>query len=154
MNRRLLALSWALLLLVGTVALAVGSFAEGAPRTDAERAARLGTRFACPVCDGESVAESSAPVARNIRAEIRRQVDAGRTDDEIADLLAAQYGEQVLFTPPSDGLAGLVWILPVVATGAAGAGLAVAFMRWRDRPAAAPTDDDRRLVAEALGSER
>jgi cytochrome c-type biogenesis protein CcmH/NrfF len=64
-----------------------------------------------------------------------------------------RYGPRVLLNPPSNGVAGLIWVIPVVVVAASAAGLVLAFGRWRtDRAVSASrrvTDDDRRLVDEA-----
>jgi cytochrome c-type biogenesis protein CcmH len=115
--------------------------------------ADLSEEIACPVCGGESVAQSNAPAAINIRSVISQQVDAGRTDDEIRAYLARQYGEDQLLRPRGEGVSALVWVLPVVAVVAAAAGLVVAFRRWSHGTVPAPSDEDRELVARFLGAD-
>lgn len=89
-----------------------------------------GDTVMCPACSGETVSNSQAPVAVNIRRQIQARVADGQTDQEIRDALSAAYGERVIMNPPKSGVAGLVWVLPVAALVAAGAGLVVAFRRW------------------------
>jgi cytochrome c-type biogenesis protein CcmH len=143
-------LPWAALVVVVGVALAIGTFDRGGgARSDEERAQSLAEGFRCPTCRGQSVADSDAPAAVAIRSQIDRQIDEGRSDDEIRDYVLSRYprSEQV---PPRSGLAGLVWVLPVAAGVVAVAALAVAFGRWRvvvDRRAA--SDEDRVLVERA-----
>jgi cytochrome c-type biogenesis protein CcmH len=84
----------------------------------------------CPACSGETVADSQAPVAVNIRKQIARKVAEGESDDEIREDLAATYGDRVILNPPKSGIAGLVWVLPVAVLVAAFAGLVLAFRRW------------------------
>jgi cytochrome c-type biogenesis protein CcmH len=144
-------LPWAALVVVVGVALAIGTFdRSGGGRTDEERAQSLAEGFRCPTCAGQSVADSDAPAARAIRTQIERQIDDGRSDDEISDYVLSRYprSEQV---PPRSGLAGLVWVLPVAGVVLAVAALVVAFGRWRvvsDRRAAV-SDEDRVLVEQA-----
>ena len=143
-------LPWIALVVVVAGALAVGTFDRGGgARTDEERAQALAEGFRCPTCAGQSVADSDAPAAKAIRAQIARQIDDGRSDGEIRDYVLSRYprSEQV---PPRSGLAGLVWVLPVAAVVLAAAALAVAFRRWRvvgDRGEA--SDEDRVLVEQA-----
>jgi cytochrome c-type biogenesis protein CcmH len=127
MTRRL---AWLLLAAVVAVALVIG-VTDRSPATADERARRIGDTVMCPACSGETVADSQAPVAVNIRRQIAEKVADGKSDREIRDELAATYGERVILNPPRSGIAGLVWILPVVGLFAAAAGLAVAFRRWR-----------------------
>ena len=143
-------LPWIALVVIVAGALAVGTFdRSGGARSDEERAQALAEDFRCPTCAGQSVADSDAPAAKAIRTQIDRQIDEGRSDDEIRDYVLSRYprSEQV---PPRSGLAGLVWVLPVAAVVVAIAALAVAFRRWRvvgDRRAA--SEEDRVLVERA-----
>ena len=138
-----------LVVVVGVVVAAASS----APRTGLgdQRRFALASQLKCLQCVGESVGASQAPLAVKFRAEIDRQMRQGRTDDEILNYFAQRYGRQVLETPPSSGLGALVWVVPVVAVALAVAGLVGTFGRWRrERVGDAATDDDERLVAEAL----
>ena len=140
---------WALLVVVLAGALVLGTRVDRGPRSPEERVEALTGSFQCPTCRGQSVRDSAAPVAAAIRSEVARRVQAGESDDAIRAYVVSRYGEAVLLNPPRDGVAGLVWALPVVALVAAGAGLAFAFRRWRAEPGVAVTDADRRLVERA-----
>lgn len=140
---------WVGVFVVGASALAYGAIDEGTPRTNADRAYSLAQDFACPVCQGQSVAESDVPVARNIRREIRVWVDEGRTDEFVRDQLVADFGEDIDYTPPASGISVLVWILPVAALLGGVAGLAVVFRRWNLEARLEASADDIALVAEA-----
>jgi cytochrome c-type biogenesis protein CcmH len=122
-------LAWAALAAVVLVALVIG-VTDRTPATDDERVRNIGRTVMYPAYSGETVADSQAPVAVNIRKQIARRVAAGESDDEIRDELAATYGDRVILNPPKSGIAGLVWVLPVAALVAAVAGLALAFRRW------------------------
>jgi cytochrome c-type biogenesis protein CcmH len=127
----------------------VGSLGSRGPVTDDDRSLAIARTVQCPVCQGETVAESNAAAAQNIRIRIDESVRAGQTDEQIRAYLDAQFPGSVL-TPPSSGIAGLVWVVPVVALVLALAGLALAFRRW-----SSPTDHhasaaDRALVDRAL----
>ena len=122
--------SWCLLVGVVLGALAVGTSDTGA-RTEEERIEAIASSVRCPTCRGQSVADSDAIAAQNVRREIARRVGEGETDDEIRGALAARFGEGIILTPPRSGVAGLVWVLPVAGLVVAIAGLVVAFRRWR-----------------------
>lgn len=124
-------LSWAALAVVAVVALAVGTFDEGPARAAEERVQAIAATIQCPACSGQSAADSNASSAQAVRQEIAERVDAGESDGEIRAYFAGTYGDQILLTPPADGVGSLVWILPVVATVLAAAGLGWAFVRWR-----------------------
>tara|TARA_X000000368_G_scaffold95013_3_gene72801 strand:+ start:49828 stop:50301 length:474 start_codon:yes stop_codon:yes gene_type:complete len=118
-----------LLALVTIVALLVGSFDAGDSETPSERAASLAASIACPQCSGQPVSESSAPIAQVIRAEIKEQVDQGRSDSEIRAYYAEQYGQWVNLNPSASGFDSLVWIAPFLVVGIALGGLTLAFSR-------------------------
>lgn len=144
-NRIVRPVAWLGLVVAALSLLAVAAFDQGGVETDTERIQRLNESFACPECDGESVAESNAAVSATIRQRIAEQVTAGATDEEIRDELLGAYGAAVLLNPPADGFAALIWILPVVVAvfGAMGAGLALSRRASVDR---APTEEDRELL--------
>lgn len=139
---------WLCLLSGALGALAVSTQLEGPPRTNEDRVRSLSQDFACPTCDGQSVAESNAPVALEIRREIRRKVDDGQSNAEITDSLVASYNESIDLRPRSGGVVGLVWILPVVVMVFGFAALASVFARWRATEAKLATEADNELVDE------
>jgi cytochrome c-type biogenesis protein CcmH len=152
-RRRRQAIAWAALAVVLITGFAIGIFDGGGPRSDAQRVPDLSEEIACPVCGGESVAQSNAPAALNIRKDIARQVDQGRTDGEIRTYLAQQFGDDKLLRPKGEGVATLVWAVPVVAAILAGAGLVVVFRRWAAEGELTPTPEDRELVARYLAAD-
>ena len=143
---------WILVLALFAGALVVAAVGDRGPRTTAERARSISESIACPQCRGQSVADSEAPSARAIRTEVARRIEAGETDDQIRDYIAGIYGEEALLTPPSDGVAGLIWFLPVAGLVAAVGGLVVVFRRWRVPEDVEVSDEDRVLVEQARRS--
>jgi len=121
---------WVALVVVVAVALVIG-IRDREPKTDAERVQAIAESVACPACSGQSVASSDVAASRNLRADIERRVAAGEGADEIRAAYAARFGDDILLNPPRSGSAALVWIIPVVVVVAAGAGLTLAFRRWR-----------------------
>jgi cytochrome c-type biogenesis protein CcmH len=147
---------WILLLVVVVSALVVGSTRESGPQTQDERIEVIAKRVACPVCDGESVAESRNNAARAIRTEITTQVRTSQlSDDQIVAGLEDSYGADILLVPRATGFDALIWVLPTIAFVCGVAGLAVAFRRWKLQAAgtAEPTQADRDIVAAAQRSE-
>ena len=122
--------SWLLLPIIVATALVIGVVDREDASAEA-RVARIAESVMCPTCNGQSVADSRAPAANNVRLEIARRVDAGQSDDEIRAALAQTFGRRVILNPPRSGTAGLVWVIPVVALVVALAGLAATFRRWR-----------------------
>jgi cytochrome c-type biogenesis protein CcmH len=145
---------WIPLALVLGLALAVGAVGSTGPATNEERVTAIARTIKCPSCQGESVADSSAPVSQTIRVEIAQGVEQGQTDDQIRQRYVDTYGKAVLLIPTGSGIGGLVWVLPVVALVAALAGLFVAFRRWGEQAPVAATDADRALVQAAFDNDR
>lgn len=145
---------WLLLGVVAAVLLAIGVAGSDGPSDPSERADAIAQRLACPVCDGESVYESRVRAAVNIRNEITALVNEGRlSDDEIIARFETAYGDDILLLPRSDGVDVLAWALPAAAAVCAGAGLVVAFRRWRLAGGLdEPTEEDRALVSSAMAA--
>lgn len=139
-------LSWLLIFLVVVGALVGAVLAEDPPATEAERAYEIKATMLCPVCDGQNVLESNAPVAAAIRAQVDELVDEGRTDEEIRAWMARQYGDDVNANPPRSGLGALVWVLPVFVGVLASALLVLAFTRWRSGREIKPSEEDVQIV--------
>jgi cytochrome c-type biogenesis protein CcmH len=142
---------WLPLVAVVVLALGVGAFGSTGPATNSDRVFAIGRQVKCPICDGETVAESNIAISRDIRADIARRVEQGQSDEQILTFIDAKYRNQgLILTPSGSGVVGLIWVLPVVALVAALAGLAVAFRRWRLPVSNRADDADRALVAEAM----
>ena len=149
-SRRSVRVVWALSIVVLLVALTIAGVGEPGARTTGERVEQIAATIKCPTCVGQSVAQSDAPASLAIRADIERRIGIGETDDDIRQAMATRFGPDVLLTPSSSGLVGLVWILPIAAVTACLAVLASTLRRWLRNRAAIPTGDDRTLVAAAL----
>ena len=145
-------LRWLAVAVAATGLLAVATFAGSPNLTDGERVQTLWERFACPVCDGQSVSESDAAVATTIREFIAIEVNNGATDTEIRDDLVRAYGTSVLLAPPSDGAAVLVWILPLGVLVFGSVAIADSERRGRIR-AGTPTAADVALVSDAMSAQ-
>ena len=91
----------------------------------------------CPVCAGQTVAESNAPLAQQMREIIRERLQRGGTREEILEFFVAQFGESVLAVPPKRGVALTLWISPVLAFAVGIAALIVYLRRMIRKPSAA-----------------
>jgi cytochrome c-type biogenesis protein CcmH len=109
---------------------APGTFAD--PRLET-RARDLQRQLRCLVCQGESIDESNAPLAADLRALVRRQIADGKSDDQIRDYLVARYGDFILMKPPVQPNTYFLWLGPVVVLLGAGAVAAGAIARARRR---------------------
>ena len=117
--------------------------------TPSARVDRIAAEVRCPTCKGLSVAESDAEAAKAAKAFIAEQVSAGATDAQIEADLQSRFGTGILLRPPSRGVSGLVWAIPVVVGVLAIGGLGIALARWRSRTLHHATDADAVLVAKA-----
>ena len=123
-------LIWILFLIVAGLSLAFSVVEENPPLTNSERVSSLASDFACPVCDGQSLAESDVPVAKTIRAAISKMVDEGSSDEDIRKFLVSKFGEDIDYNPDGGGLTGLVWVIPVAAGVAALFGTVLILFSW------------------------
>ncbi len=103
-----------------------------------ERARDISAGLRCPVCQNESIDESSAEIARDLRLLVRERLVEGDSDVEVVDYIVARYGEYVMLSPNFDGANRVLWVLPVLLLGA-GIGLSVVYIRGRSK-APAPTE--------------
>ncbi len=91
------------------------AFSAARPQTLDQRVKNVASQLRCPVCQGESVADSPALLAQQMRLVIREQLQAGKSDEDIVQYFASRYGEQnVVWSPPRQGFALLAWIVPIV----------------------------------------
>jgi cytochrome c-type biogenesis protein CcmH len=83
----------------------------------------------CPVC-GTTLAQSDSPAAHQIERDISARIAKGWTKSQIKNSLVADYGGEILASPPRHGFNLLAWLLPLVGLVSAGAALGVAAWRW------------------------
>jgi cytochrome c-type biogenesis protein CcmH len=95
---------------------------------------QLTHQLRCPMCQNETLADSNAPIARDLRNQIFRMMQAGKSDDEIKQYLVARYSEYVLYDPPLTASTWLLWFGPLLIL-LAGAGVVLAVIRQRSRAA-------------------
>jgi cytochrome c-type biogenesis protein CcmH len=105
------------------------------------RVFEIGRELRCPTCVAESVGESNAAIAREMRVLIQEQLDQGADRAEVLAFFQERYGDWILQNPPMRGMNLLVWLLPVVAALAAVVVIARLLRRWRVA-AEAPVDVD------------
>jgi cytochrome c-type biogenesis protein CcmH len=74
----------------------------------------LNQQFRCLVCQNESLAESNAPLAQDLRFQVYKMVKSNKTDQEIIQFLVNRYGDFVLFRPPMSKLTYILWFGPFV----------------------------------------
>jgi cytochrome c-type biogenesis protein CcmH len=118
-----------------------------------ERLHKLSQELRCLVCQNETLADSRADLAEDLRDEIRQQMKAGKSDQEIIAFLTERYGQFILYRPQVTPTTYLLWFGPFVLLLA---GLALLFYyikQRRDQIAEQPlSSEDRRRAEELLGS--
>lgn len=113
------------------------------PRFEA-RVAAIAAELRCLVCQNQTIADSNAELAVDLRRIIREQLAAGRTEREVLDFMAARYGDFVLYRPPLKPTTALLWGGPALMVALGGAALWFTLRRRQRLPASAfdPEDPD------------
>lgn len=83
-----------------------------ADATQESRARNLSRELRCMVCQNQSIDDSDAPLARDLRILVREQIAAGKTDEQVMDYLVSRYGEFVLLKPRVEKNTLLLWVIP------------------------------------------
>jgi len=116
----------------------------------------VGSELRCLVCQNQSVDDSNADLAHDIRVLIRERISAGDTDQQVIQFMVHRYGDFILLKPPVKADTYVLWFGPfaLLALGALGAGLYL--RRGRPRPQDAPTPlsaDERRRLEKLLAED-
>ena len=98
---------------------------------------QLSQELRCPKCQNQNIADSNAPIARDLRAVLYEQLEQGATDDEILAFMVARYGEFVRYRPGVDRNTVLLWAAPGLLLMLGAAGL---LFHFRQRPGARSAD--------------
>jgi cytochrome c-type biogenesis protein CcmH len=139
------------------VAASLGAWAQSAeiahpdPKVEA-RLKSIAHELRCLVCQNQTIADSEAPLAVDLRQQTRKMITEGKTDDEIRAYMVDRYGEFVLYKPPFNAETALLWAGPLVLAVAGLAGMFLFLRRRRDAAAAAApkSDPKRQKEIEAL----
>ena len=109
--KRLLSAAFLGLVLLGTAQAAIDTY-EFATEAERERYRNLVEELRCPKCQNQNIADSDAPIAMDLRGEIYRMLEEGKSNDEIIDFLVSRYGDFVLYKPPLTSRTLLLWYGP------------------------------------------
>ena len=113
------------------------------------RARAISRDLRCPVCQGEAIDDSNAPISRDLRLLVRERLVAGDSDEEVVDYIVARYGEFVLFNPRASGSGLLLWLAgPAMLL----VGGALAFSLTRRKPKLEDdlSEDEQARIAELM----
>jgi cytochrome c-type biogenesis protein CcmH len=113
------------------------------------RARKVGEELRCLVCRNESIEESGADLAHDLRVLVRRRIAAGDSDRQVIDYIHSRYGDFVLLKPPFQWDTALLWGGPVLLV-LIGAGMAWRFYRTQPPPAPPLSADEQRRLAGLL----
>lgn len=105
-----------------------------------ERLKGLAEELRCLVCQNQTIADSNAPLALDLRNQIRGQIAEGRSDSQIREYMVDRYGDFVLYRPPFKASTAILWVGPFALL-LFGAAIAFAITRRRGRVRSAPRVD-------------
>ena len=122
------------------------------------RAREISKDLRCLVCQNQSIDDSNADLARDMRILVRERIKAGDSDQEIRDFLVARYGDFVLLKPPVEPETYALWLTPPLAL-LIGAGILIVWYRGRQAGSAATTEqaalspDDEARIRALMGND-
>jgi len=111
-----------------------------------ERAKAISSRLRCPVCQGESIQDSPAELATQMKSLVREQLASGKSETQVFDYFIGKYGQWILLEPRAEGINLLVYGLPILFIVGGGALLWGAVSRWTG--SAVPVDEARAALPE------
>jgi cytochrome c-type biogenesis protein CcmH len=155
MMQRCLAILFALAVIAAPAAHAVLPDEVMADPGKEARARDLSRELRCMVCQNQSIDDSEAPLARDLRLLVRERIAAGDSDNQVIDFLVARYGEFVLLKPRFERQTWLLWLIPPFALFGGGMALWI-YSRRRahgevGEPAALTREEEARLAALVSG---
>jgi cytochrome c-type biogenesis protein CcmH len=138
-----------MLLLLSAPAFAVQPDEQLADPALEGRAREISAGLRCLVCQNQSIDDSDAPLARDLRLLVRERLEAGDSDGEVRDYLVTRYGDFILLRPPFELTTLLLWLTPLAVLAVGGA---VALRRFRGvpRPEAGLSGAEEEKLAEIL----
>jgi cytochrome c-type biogenesis protein CcmH len=118
-----------------------------------QRVLRLAAELRCLVCQNQTIADSHADLATDLRRQIREMLQAGKTDQEVLDFMTQRYGDFVLYRPPVKSTTALLWAGPALLA-AGGAGALIWVLRRRAKMAPDAFEPDTPDPDETPGAPR
>ncbi|MFC2953371.1 cytochrome c-type biogenesis protein CcmH [Marinicaulis aureus] len=114
------------------------------------RAEQIDAQLRCVVCQSQSIAESNAPLAKDLRLLVRERLVAGDTNKEVIAYVVERYGDYVLLKPPVQGNTLFLWAFPALALAAGGAGAFFFLRRAKPVPATPISEEDEQEIDRLL----
>jgi len=152
MMRLIVALLAALALQAALPALAADAVPTEMDPVKAARAVKLAEKLRCLVCQNQTIADSNAELANDLRGQIREQIAAGKSDEQILEYMTNRYGDFVLYQPPFKATTILLWLGPAILLLG---GLAILLRNLARRRAGdvALTDEEKSRAAQLLADD-
>ena len=118
-----------------------------------ERYHQFTAELRCPKCQNQNIADSNAPIAKDLRNLLHQQLEAGASDDDIRAFMVARYGEFVLYRPRYSGVTLLLWLAPVLLLLTAGCAVFLLLRRREEGTSEGGTinEADQQRLAQLLG---
>jgi len=114
------------------------------------RARDIGKNLRCLVCQNQSIDDSNADLARDLRVLVRERLSAGDTDDQVLDFVVSRYGDFVLLNPPFKASTLLLWIGPAILLALAMMGSFLYYRSQKSAPATRSLSKEEQALAESL----
>lgn len=134
------------LFIIGLFFSATLSFAQSSPNDMLEQRARdVGNALRCVVCQNQSIEESDASLAKDMRQIVRERLEQGETDAQVIEFMRTRYGDYVLLKPPVQRNTYALWFLPILIV----LGMGIWFLSLR-RPRNDVTPPEEKLTEEEL----
>ena len=140
-DRRVVAALFGAMLFVASAALAKSAAPESADPALEARMVRVTSELRCLVCQNQTIADSNAALAVDLRREARELITQGKSDAEIVDYMTARYGDFVLYRPPLKGTTAMLWFGPAAML-LGGAAVLVIVLRRRTKMSADAFEPD------------
>jgi cytochrome c-type biogenesis protein CcmH len=148
--KRLLTAAVLGLALLGTAQAAIDTY-EFATEAERQRYRNLVEELRCPKCQNQNIADSDAPIAMDLRAQIYHMLEEGQSNEQIIDYLVSRYGDFVLYKPPVTARTVLLWYGPAGLLAGGFVLLGVILLRRRSKPGVTASglsvDEQQRLAA-------
>ena len=115
------------------------------------RLKHLAVELRCLVCQNQTLADSNAPLAEDLRREVREMIVKDMSDQEIIEFLTARYGDFVLYRPPVKSTTALLWVGPFILLAIGATVLVITLRRRASKVVDVPiTEDEHRRVEQLL----
>ncbi len=147
-QKRSLFLVLALVAVIGAIwsFMILNTARRSANETLDQRVQDVASQLKCPICQGESVADSPSQLAQEMRGVIRQQLQAGRSEQQVVQYFVDRYGQQIVWSPPWQGFTLLAWLVPIILLLGGAVLLLMVLRDWYTAPRVGTNDDDADLA--------